>query len=168
MSLQQVLMSVDYSNRLHSSDQMSLHWARLSLMTTQRACALLTKCHFIRLDCLLWPLKEFALFWPNGTSTGHNVCWPLKQLALFWPNVTSSDQIVFYGHCKSLHSSAKCHSFRPDWYGHSNCSYSSDQMLLHQAILPVMAAQTARTLLTKCHSIRPDCYGHSESLHSAN
>ena len=168
---------------------MSLHHVIMSLIT-QTVRTLLTKCHFIRLDCLLWPLKELALFWPNVTSLGQIVSYGHSK------SLPSSDQmslhqvIMSVDHPNSSHSSdqmslhqtrlsfmatlrvctllTKCHSIRQDWYGHSNCSYSSDQMLLHQAILPVMAAQTARTLLTKCHSIRPDCYGHSESLHSAN
>ena len=118
-------------------------------MATQTARTLLTKCYSIRPDFLLWPLKELTLYWPNVTTSCQIVMavqtactpltkchfikpncllWPLKQLELFWTNVTSSGQIVCLDHSQSL--------------------YGSDQMLLHQARLSLMATERACSLLT--------------------
>ena len=56
-------------------------------LTIQKAFTLLTKCHLIKPDCLSWPLREFALFWPNVTPSGHiyNVCLGhFQELVHFW------------------------------------------------------------------------------------
>ena len=127
-------------------------------MATQAARALLTKCHFIRSDCLSWPLKKLAWFWPNVTSSGQIVCYGHSNSS------HSSDQMSLHQARLSLMATqrahtllTKCHFIRPDCYGCSNSLYSSDQMSLHWSRLSVRATQTASALLTKCHFIRPDC-----------
>ena len=125
------------SNSLYSSDQMSLHQAKLSVMATQTASALLTKCHFIRPDCF----NHSKSLRGSDQMSLHQARLSLmateRACSLLTSDQTSLHQAIMLWPSQSLHL--------------------SDQMSLHQARLSVMATQRACTFLTKCCSIRPFC-----------